>query len=398
MFANKYLEKQNNIRMITGEPDPELGMVVVIPCLNEPDIFKTLESLRACELPEQKCEVIVLINHSELASREIKEINQNTKNALDSWSAAHSRPNIQFYGLGPIEFRRKWAGAGLARKAGMDEAVTRFNQIGKGDGIIVSLDADTLVMKNYLQELEIFFRNHERHVGATIDFEHDKHGLQGKQLEGIELYENYLRYYKKALGYTGYPYSMFTIGSAFAVRAEAYVRRGGMNRRQAGEDFYFLQNLVQLGEVGEIKSTRVLPSARLSDRVPFGTGPVLQKWMDGEEDLRLTYNFQAFSDLKLFFDKKNLFFKITEVDFWSITDQLPEPLNAYLKEDAFFDELDEVNRNCSSLNAFTNRFFQKFNAFKVLKYMNFVHDRYYSKADLQGQIKLLNNNLKSLNI
>ena len=66
---------------------------------------------------------------------------------------------------------------------------------------------------------------------------------------------------------------MFTIGSAFAVTANAYIKRGGMTRSQAGEDFYFLQTLAQIGTVGEITTTKVYPSARLSDRIPFGTGP-----------------------------------------------------------------------------------------------------------------------------
>ena len=103
----------------------------------------------------------------------------------------------------------------------------------------VSLDADTLVAKNYFREIEKHFRNHPKQVGATLAFEHQKQDLKQRHYEGIELYELYLGYYKQALQYSGYPYSLFTIGSAFAVTAEAYVKRGGMNRRQAGEDFYF---------------------------------------------------------------------------------------------------------------------------------------------------------------
>ena len=45
--------------------------------------------------------------------------------------------------------------------------------------------------------------------------------------------------------FVGYPDSIYTIGSAFAVRAEAYMKQGGMNRRQAGEDFYFLYKLTK---------------------------------------------------------------------------------------------------------------------------------------------------------
>ncbi|HYQ56716.1 MAG TPA: glycosyltransferase family 2 protein, partial [Draconibacterium sp.] len=55
----------------------------------------------------------------------------------------------------------------------------------------------------------------------------------------------------------------------------------------------------------------------------------------------------------------------------------------------FFLELDELNSNCSRLETFQVRFFQKFNAFKILKYLNFVHENYYQKADLRQQLLLL---------
>ncbi|MPN47535.1 hypothetical protein SDC9_195138 [bioreactor metagenome] len=62
-----------------------------------------------------------------------------------------------------------------------------------------------------------------------------------------------------------------------AVRGEAYVKAGGMRTRAGGEDFYFLQAVRKIGEMGDIFSTRVHPSARPSDRVPFGTGPRVRK-------------------------------------------------------------------------------------------------------------------------
>ena len=37
-----------------------------------------------------------------------------------------------------------------------------------------------------------------------------------------------------------------------AVRADAYLRQGGMNRRKAGEDFYFLNKFMVLGGYGEM--------------------------------------------------------------------------------------------------------------------------------------------------
>ena len=67
--------------------------------------------------------------------------------------------------------------------------------------------------------------------------------------EAIMKYELYLRYYRLALEYTGHPHAYHCIGSAFAVRTLDYVAQGGMNKRQAGEDFYFLQKLIATGRM-----------------------------------------------------------------------------------------------------------------------------------------------------
>lgn len=390
MFAEKYLEKNSVPVIIPQKPESGLGIAVVIPCFREPDILKTLKSLSACQLPGSKVEIIILINHSETAPGEVKHLNKKTREELDSWISKNKKPGIHFFAAGPVQLRKKWAGAGLARKCGMDEAIRRFNLLNKPEGIVVSLDADTLLEANYLIEIEHFFKHNPDHVGATIAFSHQTEGLAEKHLEGIRLYEKYMEYYKNALEFTGYPYPMFTVGSAFAVKAEAYVKRGGMNRRQAGEDFYFLQNLAHFGQVGEITGTTVHPSARLSNRVPFGTGPVLQKWMNGKEDLTQTYNFQSFIDLKQFFDLRNQLFKIDEKNYSTLLRSLPSPVEKFLKDDSFRIEIQNLNSNCSTLSAFQKRFFQQFNAFKILKYLNFSHEMFYQKADLAAQNNLLN--------
>ncbi len=389
MFANHYLIKNKVPALILDEPDSKTGIAVVIPCLREPAVLQTLNALLQCKLPACDVEVILLINHSEAAPEDVKKENRQTRNQVEQWISENSRKGLKFHAVGPVELRKKWAGAGLARKSGMDEAVRRFNRLNNPQGIIVSLDADTLVEENYFVEIEKFFRANPGFAGATISFSHQTAGLDKKHLEGILLYEKYMEYYKRALGFSGYPYPMFTVGSAFAVTATAYVKRGGMNRRQAGEDFYFLQNLVQIGPVGEITTTVVHPSARLSDRVPFGTGPVLQKWMSGEEDLTKTYAFKSFADLKKLFDTKEQLFKIAEKDYEKYLELLPEPVKMFLKEDNFLTEISDLNANCSTLSTFQKRFFQKFNAFKILKFLNFSHNSFYARADLNEQFGLL---------
>ncbi|MFV0591968.1 MAG: glycosyltransferase family 2 protein [Draconibacterium sp.] len=385
MFANQYIRKSNLTALLSCSANKSTGIIVVIPCLYEPEILKTLQSLIRCIMPACGVEVVVVINHSENAPETIKIFNGKTKEELDAWIRHNPKTGIRFFAAGPLELRKKWAGAGLARKKGMDEAIIRFNETGRNKGIIVSLDADTVVEPNYLLEIDKHFRNNTNDIAATISFCHQSENLEETQLRGIKLYEQYLAYYKQALDFTGYPFSMFTVGSAFAVSAEAYVKRGGMNRRQAGEDFYFLQNLAQIGTIGEISSTTVHPSARLSNRVPFGTGPILQKWMKGEEDLTQTYHLDAFIDLKTFFGHINEFYQLGEAEYTQVLNKLPRAVAAYLIHDYFWKDLKELNANCASESMFKKRFFQKFNAFRILKFLNFAHNGFYEKADLDEQ-------------
>jgi len=389
MYANNYLLKNNRVPLIDSKPNPQCNIRIVIPCYNEPELLQTLESLKKCSLPDSVVEVIILINQAEDAPLEIKNFNLATKAEADCWIQENNSNKLIFFAIGPVELIKKWAGVGLARKTGLDEAVLRFNHFNKTSGIVVSLDSDSLVEPNYLVEIEKHFKQNLKHVGATIRVEHQKVGLSEKQKQGIELYEKYLHYYKDALHFTGYPQAMITIGSAFAVTAEAYVKRGGMNRRQAGEDFYFLQNLAQLGTVGEITATCVFPSARLSNRVPFGTGAAIQKWMAGTEDLTKTYNFKAFSDLKTFFDAKEKLFQAGETGFTAVITDLPESVRQFVLLDNFKIEIEDLNKNCSNIKSFQIRFFHKFNAFKVLRFMNFAHEQFYKKADLELQCQLL---------
>jgi hypothetical protein len=56
-------------------------------------------------------------------------------------------------------------------------------------------------------------------------------------------------------------------------------------RRQAGEDFYFCMELAKAGGICEIQKTLVFPSARISQRVPFGTGKrMADALLEGKKD------------------------------------------------------------------------------------------------------------------
>lgn len=394
-ILQNYLGKHPSYEGFELKPDNSLGLIVVIPVYKERDyLFHTIDSLLQCYKPDCGVEVIFVFNSSEsddlILVSDHKEMAQDIRNSHFPLFPEWFKPVI----IEADNLPRKHFGAGLARKIGMDAATAHFNLIDKSEGIIVTLDSDTLVMPNYFQAISEWFNVPKRN-GASIYFEHPVKGSQFPVniYDGIIKYELHLRYYMQALRYCGFPYSFHTMGSAMAMRAQAYARIGGMPRKQAGEDFYFLQKLIPLGGFGEINSTSVFPSPRPSDRVIFGTGAAIKKHMSGDDYVESTYNFQAFLDLKDFLSKKQELFNISNDGYESWSYCLSGPMRSFLLNSSLFSEIDVLKVDCSSEKVFNKRFFDIFNAFKIVKYLNYVHSNFFSKMPVFDAATTLLNQL-----
>ena len=123
-------------------------------------------------------------------------------------------------------------------------------------------------------------------------------------MQATRLYEYSLRYYVAGLSFAHSPYAFHTIGSTIAVNAAHYAKVRGFPRRQAGEDFYLLNKLAKVGAIMQLGAeTDCEPidiAARLSDRVPFGTGAAVGKIMELEDPARefLLYHPSVFGLLR----------------------------------------------------------------------------------------------------
>jgi glycosyltransferase involved in cell wall biosynthesis len=395
IFQDYITKKTNNKFQSVDVAGTSASIFVVIPCYNEPCILDALNSLAACYPPESKVAVIIVVNSSEDSGPEVFNQNQQSLSEVEFWKKNH--PSfLQVCLIQANNLPRKFAGVGWARKIGMDEAVKQIYLSDQEDGIIVSFDADSTVAPNYLREIERAFGNSPECNFFTIQFAHPLiDESSSEESEGILRYELHMRYYRNAMKWCGYPHAIHTVGSSFAVRASSYVKQGGMNRRKAGEDFYFLHKLVFLGKYGNINSTTVFPSARQSDRVPFGTGAAMKKWAEGNPELITTYNLDAFIPLKEFFAEPSKFTGMNESRLNSYLLDFPDVFRQYIRTSESIQTILELKKNCANEFTFTKRFFHSLNAFWILKYLNFVHENFYKKDDLYGQAERL---LKELGI
>ncbi len=148
------------------------------------------------------------------------------------------------------ELGEKDSGVGFARKIGLDLALTAFDYSIKKKKIMIWLDADCKVDKNYLCTVVDEFNN-KNLSAATINFSHDVSGT-GELTKAIIPYEIFLRYYVLGLKYAKSPYAFHTIGSTIAVDHNAYIKAGGMNKKKAAEDFYFLQKVAKNYKINKI--------------------------------------------------------------------------------------------------------------------------------------------------
>ena len=392
-ILKRYIERQNGqFAVCMDQKTKRASLFVVIPCYNEPDILTTLNSLADCYAPQAVVSVIVVINDSEDSPADAVSRNEATSECIAQWQLQHKDLFFDVQRVIARALPRKWAGVGWARKIGIDHAVQQIVNNNYADGIIVSFDADSTVLPNYLQAIESAFSENRSSNFFTIHFEHPYGGnaLSHEIREGIIRYELHMRYYRMAMEWCGYPHAIHTVGSSFALRASAYVRQGGMNRRKAGEDFYFLHKLVQLGTYGNISSTTVFPSARLSDRVPFGTGAAIKKWSEGGSELNFTYALEAFGYLKPLFAQVSTFWHMDPSSLMSAFGKLHDSLQAYCAETNTAELILGLSANCATVNVFEKRFFHVINAFWILKYLNFVHSSAIKRVNLGTEpVKLL---------
>ena len=198
---------------------------VVIPAFDElEELPETLRILR-CAGGIEKCAVIVVVNHP---------AGHDSRNSLELLK------KLQELDVYTIYLPELSGGAGAARKAGMDAFLASQNPEDMEKCVIFSLDADTFVESDYLHKgIPAVLK----YGTVTFDFAHRRSDDE-RQQQAIIRYEAYLRRYVEKLRKAGSPYAFFTVGSAFAVRGDIYLRCGGMKVREAGEEYISNNNSV----------------------------------------------------------------------------------------------------------------------------------------------------------
>jgi len=351
----KYLKKKAFIKPLeTLSEKSQFDAVVVIPVLAEladlPDTLNALSKVRG------EFAVILVINNRLSASTAQKRDNLAILENLRFGRL--SVPNLFWIDCASTgnEFADKM-GVGLARRIGMDTALTMLTE----NGLMSSLDADTLVEAGYLEALKATLT--EPVSAGYFRFKHQKAESELLQ-HAIDSYETYLHHYVDGLKSAGSPYAYHSIGSTMAVTAEAYVLADGVPvKRLAGEDFYFLQNVAKNCRIDEIPST-VYPSARLSARTPFGTGQRMIEYQQGRNG-ELLFSRGAFDLLGEFLRMVEV--NIDSVNCCFVNTLQSSVLHVYLDEAGFQSVWAKIQLNYNSPENKLKAFHRWFDGLKTLR-------------------------------
>jgi len=353
---------------------------IVIPCLAESaSLPQTLASLASdSSLADSGLAVIIVVNQRLDATSAEKEDNLFTLDYLKS-----NREMVPF-SLGFVdaaspgnELPLKDGGVGLARKLGHDLLLPFLDF--SSDPVIISLDADTLVTPGYTAAI----MNHFRTVsagGAVIPFAHLP--AEGdRENRAIERYELFLRCYVAGLVFAASPYGFHTVGSAMACRASAYLKCGGMNRRRAGEDFYFLQSLAKTSGVAQVKGTVVQPSPRRSTRVPFGTGRAMGMMLDNEPGAILFYRPECYYLLKAWLELAMNACTARNEDLLSRGQALSANLGSFLEEQNFASAWKGFLVQHAAPDRLKSAFHGWFDAFRTMKLFHYLAETEYPRTE-----------------
>ncbi len=348
---------------------------VVIPALAESrSLVATLASLaqNPADLLSRFL-ILVVVNHRQDAPLSDKVDNQQTLQILAAKNPSFDTLRLAWVDAASagLELPTRTGGVGLARKIGLDLTLP-FLDYGESSPLLISLDADTLVRPDYLPALTQHFQE-AKASAAVIPFCHQQGGSDDEE-NAIQRYELFLRAYVLGLSRSHSPYAFHTVGSTMAFTAAAYVRAGGMNTRVAGEDFYFLQHLVKTGRVDQLRGTVVYPSARVSSRVPFGTGRSMLRLLAREEGVALSYQTECFQILA---DWLNLIVQNThtsEEEIWTESRRISLHLADFLDRIQFPGVWHRLQKNFRTPATLLAGFHGWFDGLKTLKLIHHLSD------------------------
>ena len=161
------------------------------------------------------------------------------------------------------------------------------------------------------------------------------------------------------------------MGSAMICDKNAYVSIGGMPKKKATEDFYFLQELAKYCGVHTIKKILVFPSSRSESRVYLGTGYRMIETKKGFKVNSLSYSEQAFSYLKKWLKIGTSSWKLNLTELLTKTTDVNMQLTNYIIKENIEMIWPKLQNTSSTEFHFINQFHRWFDGLKTIRFLKY---------------------------
>ena len=341
---------------------------IIIPIYNELDyIHSTLQSIE-----KQKTDllnetlIILIINNNQNASSEIKDKNYKTHQLI-----LKNKYNFEYvvldYYSNKNAIKEKDFGVGLARKIGFDFALKYSDQ----NSLFFSLDADTLVSPLYLETIVQHYKKFY-FSACVINFRHQQ--AKDTNIEnGIRIYEKALHEMAIKIKQCNSPYGYISMGSTIICTAQEYLLVGGMPKKKACEDFYFMQSLAKHTQIYFIKKVLVYPSSRVEQRVHLGTGYRMNEYKKHNTFKNLFFPDSSYQIVQciIAIAEKNYGNAYTTVN-KELIKNLSDKVCNFLDKNNICKVWQQINLNAKSKQQFMLFFHQWFDALKIMQLLKYV--------------------------
>jgi len=390
--VQKYYSKQNLTNWkIELNKSGFFNNIIIVPALNElinvQNLIQSLLSNSQKYLSDTL--IIFVVNNLDTEKDEIIEENKKLLKYL-SVLTFEKTTNLNLGFVDACSNKKalttKNGGVGLARKIGMDLALSYFNYTNDFKKILISLDADCTVSTNYLESIVEQFNKKSLH-SAIISFEHVLPKNENHRAAIIN-YEIFLRYYVLGLKHANSHFAFPSVGSTIVCDIEGYMKVGGMNKRKAGEDFYFLQKLAKIYKIDKVVGAIVFPSARISTRVPFGTGPRIKRFLDNTKNEYLLYSPKIFVILKKWLEVlDDELIRLTISKSWVLeimqkAKEISPDLYNFLVEQNFENNWKNILQNSKSAEQIQKQKLNWMDGFRTLKLIHYLRDNAYPNQEM----------------
>ena len=319
--VSKYLSSyaEPEVDLLNSFPDLYFQNVLVIPAYKEPTEFidPYINGKFSSLL------IVLVINQPLSVDDETEQqalFNHLSSNCTTQWQNEHltlfqmNEPSSAILCISryQADLRMKEnQGVGIARKMAADCALKLTQSMHIGCHWIASTDADAVLPDNYFQLLQ----QQQKCAALTFNFVHEVN--QGPVSQATKIYEQSLHYYQRGLAWAGSPYAFYSLGSCLAINTFDYAKVRGFPKRSGGEDFYLLNKLTKIGVITHCPEISVHIQSRLSERVPFGTGPAVGKILklDTPHDYQY-YHPDVFNELKACLISLMQLSPVAEIEQW----------------------------------------------------------------------------------